>query len=192
MVFELQHTHDGIIESWVRTLGLRDQQLEGHAVRVSELSTALASSLGFKNDELFQLRSGALLHDVGKIALPDSILNKPGPLNEEEQSVMRQHPQFGREILAPIPIFQPLVDIVYCHHENWDGSGYPRGLMGENIPILARIVTVCNLFDALVSDQPYRKAWSKNEALNYIESESEKQFDPDIVEAFIRFIKHEN
>ena len=192
MDLELQHAYDATIESWLRTLRLRDQQLEGHAVRVSELSTALAASLGVKNDELLKLRSGSLLHDIGKIALPEAILKKPDSLNQEEQSVMEQHPQYGKEILAPVPFFQSLLDIVYCHHENWDGSGYPQGLKGEDIPLLARIVAVCNYWDFLVVPRPYYEPLSWEDALSKIEQEAGVQFDPEIVDAFKQLISHEN
>jgi putative nucleotidyltransferase with HDIG domain len=192
MDFELQHAYDGTIESWVRTFGLRDRQLEGHAIRVSELSTAFASSLGVKNDELLKLRGGSLLHDIGKIALPDTILKKPDSLNQEEQSVMEQHPQYGKEILAPVPFFQSLLDIVYCHHENWDGSGYPQGLKGKDIPLLARILAVCNYWDNLVAPRPYYEPLSREKALSKIEQRAGVQFDPKIVDAFIQFVRHEN
>jgi putative nucleotidyltransferase with HDIG domain len=192
MDFELQHAYDATIESWVRMLGLRDRQLEGHAVRVSELSTALAPSLGVKSDELLKLRSGSLLHDIGKIALPDSILKKSSPLNEKEQSVVEQHPQYGKEILAPIPFFQSLLDIVYCHHENWDGSGYPQGLKDEDIPQLARILAVCNYWDNLVAPRPYYEPLSRGKALSKIEQKAGGQFDPEIVEAFMQLFSHEN
>ena len=192
MDFELQHAYNATIESWVRMLGLRDRQLEGHAVRVSELCITVASALDANGDEVLHIQSGALLHDVGKIVLPNSILKKPGSLNKEEQSAMRQHPQYGREILSPIPFFRPLLEIVYCHHENWNGSGYPQGLKGADIPLLARILAVCNYWDFLVAPRPYYEPLSWESALNKVEQGAGGQFDPEIVEAFMQLFSHEN
>lgn len=192
MDIELQREHAGIIESWVRTLGLRDRQLEGHAIRVSDLSTATALTLGVKDLELSHMREGALLHDIGKITFPDAILKKPGSLNKEEQSLMEQHPRYGKEILAPIPFFQPLIDIIYYHHENWDGSGYPQGLKDEDIPLLARILAVCNYWDNLVAPRPNYEPLGWEKALSKMGQGARIQFDPEIVDAFIEFIQHEN
>jgi putative nucleotidyltransferase with HDIG domain len=192
MEHELQVDYDAIIDSWMRALGLKDRQTEGHSHRMAELSLALARQLDVEIKDLIHLRRGALLHDIGKIGIPDAILNKPGPLDDTEWKLMRQHPGFGFEILSPIAFLQPAAEIVYCHHENWDGSGYPRGLKGESIPKLARIVSVCNVWDALVCDQPYRRAWRQKDALSYIEDASGKQIDPKVADAFVRFITHGN
>jgi putative two-component system response regulator len=189
---ELLFVYDATIEGWMRALGLKDKATEGHSYRLTELSLALAREMDFEGQDLTRLHRGALLHDIGKFGVPDVILNKPNKLTEKEWKLMRLHPEFGYEILAPIPFLQTAAEIAHYHHENWDGSGYPRGLIGENIPILARIVAVCNVFDALVSDQPYRYGWSEKDALSYIEAHAGKQFDPAVVKAFLRFKTHEN
>jgi putative nucleotidyltransferase with HDIG domain len=186
---DLQFAYDATIEGWTRALGLRDRLTEAHSNRLAGLSLAFAGGLGFEGEDLTHLRRGALLHDIGKLGIPDSILNKPGPLSESEWELMRRHPVHGYEILAPIPFLQPAAEIVRCHHENWDGSGYPRGLKGETIPLMARIVSVCNVWDALLSDQPYRKAWSQADARRYIQAGSGVQFDPEIVGSFMQFIE---
>lgn len=192
MEHELQAAYDATIDGWMRALGLRDRETEGHSYRTAELSLAFARELGVENNDLIHLRRGALLHDIGKIGIPDAILNKPGPLTEPEWELMKQHPGFGFEILSPIVFLQPAAEIAHCHHENWDGSGYPQGLKAEKIPRFARIVSVCNVWNALVSDQPYRRAWMQKDALSYIEDASGKQFDPEVVDTFVRFITHEN
>jgi len=192
MEHELQVAYDATIDGWMRALGLRDRETEGHSYRTAELSLAFARELGVENNDLIHLRRGALLHDIGKIGIPDAILNKPGPLTEPEWELMKQHPGFGFEILSPIVFLQPAAEIAHCHHENWDGSGYPQGLKAEKIPRFARIVSVCNVWNALVSDQSYRRAWMQKDALSYIEDASGKQFDPEVVDTFVRFITHEN
>jgi len=192
MEHELQVAYDATIDGWMRALGLRDRETEGHSYRTAELSLAFARELGVENNDLIHLRRGALLHDIGKIGIPDAILNKPGALTEPEWELMKQHPGFGFEILSPIVFLQPAAEIAHCHHENWDGSGYPQGLKAEKIPRFARIVAVCNVWNALVSDQPYRRAWMQKDALSYIEDASGKQFDPEVVDTFVRFITHEN
>ena len=189
---DLEFAYDATIQAWLRALELKDANTGGHAVRATELSLMFAREFGLDDGELLHLRRGALLHDIGKIGVPDAILKKPGPLSEAEWALMKQHPELGYEMLAPIPFLRPAIDIVHCHHENWDGSGYPRGLKGEEIPLSARIFSVCNVWDALMTDQPYRKAWIEEEALSYIEHGSGKQFDPDIVAAFMKFITHED
>lgn len=186
---DLEFAYDATIEGWLRALELKNANTGGHSVRLVDLSVALAQKLGIEKGDMVQLRRGALLHDIGKLGIPDSILNKSGPLTEEEWKMMALHPEFGKEMLAPIPFLQPVADVVYCHHENWDGSGYPRGLKGADIPLLARIVSVCNVWDALTSDQLYRKAWTKSDARNYIDLGAGKQFDPEIVAAFLQLIK---
>ncbi|MEW6718352.1 MAG: HD-GYP domain-containing protein, partial [Chloroflexota bacterium] len=134
------------------------------------------------------VRRGALLHDMGKLGIPDTILLKPGPLTEKEWEIMHQHPVYAYELLAPIPYLRPALDIPYCHHENWDGSGYPRKLKGEQIPLVARIFAVVDVWDALRSDRPYRKAWPEEKALAYIQEQAGKHFDPQVVEAFLRTV----
>lgn len=192
MEHDLQLAYDATIEAWMRALGLRDRETEGHSIRLAGLSLALAQALGMDADDLVHLRRGALLHDIGKIGIPDAILNKPGPLSDAEWERMRLHPQYGFDFLSPISFLEPAAQVAYGHHENWDGSGYPRGLAGENIPLMARIVSVCNVFDSLVSDQPYRNGWGKKVALDYIEGAAGKQFDPQIVPVFVRLIREGN
>jgi HD-GYP domain-containing protein (c-di-GMP phosphodiesterase class II) len=192
MEHELLLAYDTTIEGWMRALGLKDRETEGHSYRLAGLSLALARALDLENDELIHLRYGALLHDIGKMGIPDAILNKPGPLSDAEWGLMRRHPEFGFEILSPIPFLGPAAQIAFCHHENWDGSGYPRGLQGENIPLLARILSVCNVYDSLISDQPYRNGWGTKVVVGYIEETAGKQFDPEIVVAFIRLMSREH
>ena len=186
---DLELAYEATIEGWLRALALRDAQTEGHSIRMAELSLALGKKLGIEKEDRAHLRRSALLHDIGKMGIPDAILNKPGPLTDSERKMMELHTEFGKDMLAPIPFLQPAADVAHCHHENWDGSGYPRGLQGEEIPLMARIVSVCNVWDALTSDQPYRKAWLKSDARNYIDLGADKQFDPKIVDIFLQLIK---
>jgi putative nucleotidyltransferase with HDIG domain len=187
---DLEVTYEATIKSLQRALELKDAETEGHSVRLVELCLVVAQELNIEKEQLVHLRRGALLHDIGKMGIPNSILNKPDPLTEEERKMMELHPQFGHDILAPIPFLQPAADIAYCHHEHWDGSGYPRGLKGADIPQFARIVAACNVWDALMSDQPYRKAWTKEDTQNYIDLGSGYQFDPEVVDALLPYIKH--
>jgi HD-GYP domain-containing protein (c-di-GMP phosphodiesterase class II) len=165
---------------------MRDKETEGHSTRVTEMTVQLASIMAVMDIELEHIRRGALLHDMGKMGIPDSILLKPGPLTPEEWEVMHTHPTRAYEMLAPIPYLRPALDIPYCHHEKWDGSGYPRGLKGEGIPLAARIFAVVDVWDAMTSDRPYRKAWSKEKVIEHIKSGSGTHFDPQVVEAFLR------
>lgn len=182
----LRQAYDATIEGWSRALDLRDKETEGHTQRVTELTVTLAREMGMSQEELVHIRRGALLHDMGKMGIPDSVLLKPGPLTEEEWAIMRKHPQYAFEMLSPIEYLRPALDIPYCHHERWDGTGYPRGLKGEQIPLAARIFAVVDVWDALTSDRPYRPAWSKERALTYIKEQADKQFDPRVVEVFLR------
>ncbi len=181
---ELVQAYDATIEGWARGLELRDMETEGHCRRVVEMTIKLARSMGISNDEMVHIRRGALLHDIGKIGVPDSILSKPRPLNEEEWRIMRQHPVYAYEWLLPIHYLRPALDIPYCHHEKWDGTGYPRGLEGLQIPLSARIFAIVDVWDALTSDRPYRDAWPLEKVLDFIRSEAGKHFDPQVVEAF--------
>jgi putative nucleotidyltransferase with HDIG domain len=182
----LVQAYDSTLEGWSRALDLRDRETEGHTQRVTDLALTLAREIGIHEDELVHLRRGAMLHDIGKMGIPDSILLKPGPLNDDEWRVMRQHPVLAYELLTPISYLRPAIDIPYCHHERWDGTGYPRGLRGDEIPLAARIFAVVDVWDALLSDRPYRRAWSSSSARQYISSLSGAHFDPDIVDAFER------
>ncbi len=186
---ELTLAYDETIEGWSRALDLRDKETEGHTQRVAELTVRLAQAMGLPPEQIVHIRRGALLHDIGKMGVPDAILFKEGPLTEEEMAIMRQHPQLAYEMLSTIDYLQPALDIPYVHHERWDGSGYPRGLKGEEIPLAARLFAVVDVYDALTSDRPYRKAWSKQEALEYIRQQAGRQFDPRVVELFLRLMQ---
>ncbi len=185
---ELVLAYDATIEGWSRALDLRDKETEGHTQRVTEMTVKLANAAGFSDDEIIQVRRGALLHDIGKMGIPDSILLKPGKLTEREWEIMRKHPVYAYEMLHPVQYLRPAVDIPYCHHEKWNGSGYPRGLQGEQIPLSARLFAVVDVWDALTSERPYRKAWSAEKALAYIRSESGSYFDPEAVELFLKML----
>jgi putative nucleotidyltransferase with HDIG domain len=184
----LMLAYDATIEGWSRALDLRDKETEGHTRRVNEMTLRLARSLGMSEPELVHVRRGALLHDIGKMGIPDQILHKPGPLTEGEWELMRKHPVLAFELLSPIGYLKAALEIPYCHHEKWDGTGYPRGLAGEQIPLAARIFTVVDVWDALTSDRPYRAAWPKGKALEHIRGESGRHFDPRVVEAFLAMI----
>ncbi len=185
---ELSVAYDATIEGWARALELRDMETEGHSERVTELTVQLAVLIGLNNEEQMHLRRGALLHDIGKMGIPDAILRKPGPLNDEEWEIMRQHPVFAYRLLAPIDFLRPAAEIPYCHHERWDGSGYPRCLAGEQIPIAARVFSVIDVYDALTSRRPYRAAWTHELAIAYIRDNRGKLLDPRVVDAFLTMI----
>ncbi len=188
---ELTIAYEATLEGWVRALDMRDRETEGHTQRVTELTVRLAQKMGIKGEALVHIRRGALLHDIGKIAIPDSILLKPEPLTDEEWEIMRRHPVYAYELLSPIEFLRPALDIPYCHHERWDGTGYPRGLRGDQIPLAARIFAVVDVWDALRSDRPYRPAWSEEEALKYIRQQAGKHFDPHVVEVFLQMLEDE-
>lgn len=185
---ELSHSYDATIEGWARALDLRDHETEGHSRRVTDMVINIASRLKMPDSDLVHVKRGALLHDIGKMGIPDSILLKPGSLDPEEWVIMKTHPQLAYDLLSPIEYLRPALDIPYCHHEKYDGSGYPRGLSGEEIPLAARIFAVVDVYDALTSDRPYRKAWTAEKALELIRSESGKHFDPQVVEIFLQEI----
>jgi HD-GYP domain-containing protein (c-di-GMP phosphodiesterase class II) len=180
----LIQAYDSTLEGWVRAIDLRDKETEGHSVRVVGETLNLARLLNISDDELVHVRRGALLHDIGKLGIPDSILHKPGSLSDEEWKTMRLHPVYAHEFLTPITYLKPAVDIPYNHHERWDGTGYPRGLAGADIPLTARIFAIVDVWDALRSDRPYRPAWSDAKAREYIAEQSGKHFDPTVVRAF--------
>ncbi len=185
---DLLNAYETTLEGWTRALDLRDKETEGHTRRVTEMTVQLAGAFGLSGAALTNLRRGALLHDIGKMGIPDSILQKPATLTPAEWEIMRTHPTLARDVLESIEFLGAALEIPYCHHEKWDGTGYPRGLAGAEIPRAARIFSVVDVYDALTSDRPYRQAWSKARALEYIRDLSGKQFDPDVVQAFLRMV----
>lgn len=186
---ELRAAYDATLEGWSRALEMRDEETAGHTDRAAELAVELAQGLGIPACDLANVRRGALLHDIGKMAVPDSILHKPGPLDDSEWLIMKKHPEFAYELLRGIGFLNSALDIPYCHHERWDGAGYPRGLAGEDIPLPARIFSVIDVYDALTSDRPYRAAWTTDAALDYIASQAGVQFDPQVVGAFLEHVQ---
>jgi putative two-component system response regulator len=182
----LVRVYDESLEQWVRALDARDREAEGHTRRVTELSTFLARAMGIRGGELAALRRGALLHDIGKLGVPDSVLHKPGPLTEEEWELMRLHPVHARRMLEPIEFLRPSLDIPYCHHEKWDGAGYPNRLRGTQIPLSARLFAVVDVWDALLSKRPYHDAWSREEAVRHMVDESGRHFDAEVVDCFLK------
>jgi putative nucleotidyltransferase with HDIG domain len=183
---ELQDAYKATLEGWVQALDMRDKETEGHTQRVTILTLRLAESMGVTGEQLTHIRRGALLHDIGKMAIPDSILLKPGPLTNEEREVIQRHPVYAYEMLRRIDFLLPAIDIPRYHHEKWDGTGYPDGLQGEDIPFAARIFPVIDVYDALVSDRPYRRALPSNEVREHIRADAGKHFDPQVVEAFMQ------
>ena len=186
---ELIRAYDTTIEGWSRALDLRDKETEGHTQRVTGMTLTLASRFGFPEEELLHIRRGSLLHDIGKMGVPDGILLKPETLTEEELIIMRKHPQYAYDLLKPIAFLAPALDIPYYHHEKWDGTGYPHGLKAEEIPLAARLFAVVDVWDALRSDRSYRPAWSAEDAIAYIREQSGKHFDPQIVDVFLKQIQ---
>jgi putative nucleotidyltransferase with HDIG domain len=182
---ELERAYQATLEGWVRALDLRDKETEGHTQRVTILTYRLARSMGLTDSELVHITRGALLHDIGKMAIPDGILLKPGQLTDDERKLIQKHPVYAYEMLSPIDFLLPAIDIPYCHHERWDGAGYPRGLKQDEIPFAARIFPVIDVWDALTSDRPYRKAMPHDEVRRLISAGSGKHFDPVVVEAFM-------
>ena len=188
---ELAVAYDATIEGWSRAMDLRDKETEGHTERVTEMSMRLGKAMQLGEEYLVQLRRGALLHDIGKLGVPDHILLKADKLTDEEWQIMKRHPQFAYDMLYSITYLHRALDIPYCHHEKWDGTGYPQGLKGEQIPLAARIFAIVDVWDALTSDRPYRKAWSKPDTLKYIREQSGKHFDPQVVDIFLKEFEHE-
>jgi len=185
---ELQQAYDATIQGWARAIELRDAGTSKHSQQVVALTMNLARKMGITKDSLIHIRRGAMLHDIGKVAVPDGILLKEGELSDEEWELMKKHPQYAYDMLSSIDYLRQALDIPYCHHERWDGSGYPRGLAGEEIPLAARIFSVVDVWDALQSDRPYRDAWTKDEAVQFLKEQSGKQFDPQIVTAFLNLV----
>lgn len=183
----LEQSFTDTLEGWARALELRDYETHGHTQRVAEATVQLALEMGYRLEEVLNLRHGALLHDIGKMAISDTILLKPGPLNEAEWEIMRRHPVYAEQLLRQIDYLRPAIPIPYGHHEKWDGSGYPQGLKGEHIPLEARLFAVIDVYDALRSNRPYRpEPWSEERTLEYIRQQAGTHFDPEVVEVFLR------
>ena len=182
---EMQEAYQATLEGWVQALDMRDKETEGHTQRVTILTERLARSMGVGGVELVNITRGALLHDIGKMAIPDGILLKPGTLTDGERTLIHKHPVYAYEMLTRIDFLLPAIDIPYCHHEKWDGTGYPRGLRGDEIPFAARIFSIVDVWDALISDRPYRKGYPQEEVRERIKADSGKHFDPCVVEAFL-------
>jgi len=185
---ELRLAYDTTIEGWSRALDLRDRETEGHSQRVADMTVRVARTLELGEEEIVHMRRGALLHDIGKMGIPDRILHKPRPLTEEEHELMNRHPQIAYELLAPIAFLRPAIDIPYAHHERWDGTGYPRGLKGKQIPLAARIFAVVDVHDALVADRPYHHGWEEEQIRNHFRAGAESHFDPHIVQVFLEMV----
>ncbi len=189
---EIRQAYDTTLEGWARALELRDRETEGHTRRVTKLTMHLARYMNISDDDIVNIYRGVLLHDIGKMGVPDQILRKTGPLTEHEWVEMRKHPQFAFDLLSPIPYLRPALDIPYCHHEHWDGSGYPRGLKGAQIPLAARVFSVIDIWDALLSDRPYRDAWPEEKVIAYIKDISGTILDPKVVDAFLKMISEDD
>lgn len=185
---ELAETYDTTLEGFARALELRDKATEGHSRRVTENTLKIAHRLGITGDMLEEIRSGSILHDIGKISIPDEILHKKGKLTKKERLIIQGHPETAYKLLSPIPFLSKALEIPYCHHEKWDGTGYPRGLKGEEIPLSARIFAVADVWDALSSDRPYNKAWPRKKIIKYFQEQSGKHFDPAITKIFLAMV----
>jgi putative nucleotidyltransferase with HDIG domain len=185
---DLSMAYDATIEGLSRALDLRDKATEEHTRRVSDITVKLAAELGVGDSNLVHIRRGAILHDIGKMAIPDRILFKPGPLAEDEWQIMRRHPEVAVDLLSSVSYLAPALEIPHWHHEKWDGTGYPDRLHGDSIPYAARLFALVDVYDALTSNRPYRSAWSKPETLQYIESQSGRHFDPTLVPKFVQFM----
>ena len=185
VILELRQALDTTIQAWSRSIELRGKEPEGHTQHISELVSRMGRTYDMGEEELRDLRWGVLLHDLGKLGIPDEILNKPGPLSELEWESVRRHPVIAYELLSPIVYLKKAMEVPYCHHEWWDGSGYPNGLKGEDIPLAARLFSVVDVWDALISERPYRAAWPREKARDYIETMAGISLDPQAVKAFL-------
>lgn len=187
--WELADAYDTTLEGWARTLELRDKETEGHSRRVTDTTLKIAMAMGIRDDYLEQIRRGAILHDIGKMGIPDHILHKPDSLTEEEREIIQRHPQIAYDLLSPVPFLNKALEIPYSHHERWDGTGYPQGLKEHAIPMSARIFAIADVWDALASDRPYSKAWSRESAMKYFINEAGKHFDPRVVNVFLDLLE---
>lgn len=186
---QIKEAYDLTLEGWAKALEMRDKETEGHSRRVTKLTLSICRQMGFSEQEIFHIRRGALLHDIGKMAIPDSILHKPNGLDENEWEVVRKHPGHAYQMLKSIDFLAPALDIPLYHHEQWDGEGYPNGLVGDQIPLSARIFSIVDNWDALLSDRPYRSAWDRQRVIGYLKSESGKKFDPEVIEIFLAVVE---
>ena len=180
--------HSATLDALMAAMLLRSGEIVSHARRVTDMTLHLAKTFGLADDQMVHLVRGAMLHDIGKLAIPDSILQKPGALSRSEWDLMRKHPEFAFKLLSPIASLKKALPIPYSHHERWDGSGYPLGLKGDAIPLAARLFSIVDVWDALRSDRPYRKAWLDHDVQYYILKQSGKQFDPQVTEVFLDLI----
>lgn len=185
---QVEEAYDATIEAWGKALELRDIQTRGHTVRVTTLALKLGRTFGISYEEFTNLNRGSLLHDIGKMGIPDAILLKRDVLSKEEMNIMKMHPVIGGDMLRGITFLKSAVDIPYCHHERWNGSGYPQGLKGEEIPFLARLFAVVDVYDALVTDRPYRKAWDKARVIDFLLQEKDITFDPRVIDSFVDMV----
>ena len=188
-IAETAFAYEETIRGWAKALEMRDAETLGHSERVVDMTIKLAKLMRIAERDLIDIRRGVLIHDLGKMAVPDAILSKPGKLTEEEWVIMRKHPEYAHQYLSEVSYLGKALDIPYCHHEKWDGTGYPRGLIGEQIPLHARIFSIVDVWDALISDRCYRDGWSEEKTLAYIREQSGKHFDPQIVPVFEELIK---
>ncbi|GAB4565783.1 MAG: hypothetical protein Fur0017_03470 [Anaerolineales bacterium] len=186
---ELAEAYESMLEGLARALELRDKETEGHSRRVTEFALKIAQKMGIDGQALEDIRSGAILHDIGKISIPDDILHKQGKLTTEERIIVEQHPDTAFKLLSRIPFLNKAIEIPYCHHEKWDGTGYPRKLKGEEIPLSARIFAIADVWDALSNDRPYNKAWTREQIINYFIEQSGKHFDPTITTLFLTMVE---
>jgi len=187
--WELAEAYDTTLEGWARALELRDKETEGHSRRVTKSTLMLARKLELPEEDIEQIRRGAILHDIGKMSIPDEILRKPDRLTDEERLIIKEHPQTAFDLLSPIPFLKKALEIPYSHHEKWDGTGYPQGLKGRDIPLSARIFAVADVWDALSSDRPYNQAWPREKTISYFIEQSGKHFDPYIVNLFLGMVE---
>jgi PAS domain S-box-containing protein len=185
---DLEQAYDATLEGWVKALDIRDHETQGHTQRVTQMAMQLAQTLGMDAEEQLHIRRGALLHDIGKIGIPDHVLLKPSPLDAEEWETMKKHPVYAYQWLFPIEYLRPALAIPYCHHERWDGAGYPCGLVGEEIPLAARLFAMVDVWDALSSDRPYRQAWTPERVLDHLRSLGGTHFDPQVLKIFVSLL----
>jgi HD-GYP domain-containing protein (c-di-GMP phosphodiesterase class II) len=182
---DMERAYESTLEGWARALELRDHETQGHTRRVSDMTVTLAKAMGVNGQELAHIRRGALVHDIGKMGIPDAILLKPGVLEPHEREKMQEHPRYALDMLWPIAFLRPALAIPYCHHERWDGRGYPNGLVGTDIPVEARMFAVVDVWDALRSDRPYHTAQPEDEVRRIISENAGTHFDPEVVGAFL-------